>query len=134
MLSSKAKTRPDDTGYAQTAPVGLPVPDGKKKNIGQGLHRLVVIAYRSAEDRHNMIFHSHHASHRCHNPTCFAADHVAVEPKSANEDRKECKGRVEVVFDTNGAQYRVSPTQACPHQPSYITRRVRGGQAVPDSQ
>lgn len=129
VLSSKVKTRPDDTGYTQMAPVGLPVPDGKQKNIGQGLHRLAVVAYGSAGEVRRML-HGQHASHLCHNPACFAAGHIVVEPKEANEDRKNCKARVVVTFVLQGVRYELPPSAACTHTPPCIAQRVDGGVPV----
>ena len=48
----------------------------------------------SPEEIHRMIFDDEHASHRCHNPTCVNPDHICVETKAKNEERKGCRHKV----------------------------------------
>jgi hypothetical protein len=44
-----------------------------------------------------MIEQGYHASHRCNLPTCIAPDHIVVESKEANEQRKLCAKAVRTV-------------------------------------
>ena len=57
-----------------------------------------------------------HASHLCHQPTCVNHEHLVVESKGANEERKACKGKVVVTTTINGRSFRLPPAP-CPHRP-----------------
>jgi hypothetical protein len=43
------------------------------------------------------MFDGDQASHLCHQPVCINPDHIIVEPKAANEKRKECRARGPIV-------------------------------------
>jgi hypothetical protein len=55
-----------------------------------------------------------HASHRCNQPTCVNEKHIVVEPKEANEARKNCPARqptIRTVF--NGFAIELPPNGMC---------------------
>lgn len=110
----------DENGYIQIPPVGFPALHRTgKKTKPQNAHRLVVLAYKSAEDISNLLEKLWHASHLCHEPTCIEPAHICVEPKDKNEDRKDCKNRLDIVTWIMGVKY-VLKAKACPHSPPCI--------------
>jgi hypothetical protein len=85
----------------------------KTKALPQNAHRLAIIAYKSEEEIARLIA-GEHASHLCHQPTCINGDHLVVEPKSANEGRKECRALGPIIKVTiGGVEYTLPPNGAC---------------------
>lgn len=116
VLVQKVANR-DENGYIQIPPVGfLDIHRTGKKTRMQNAHRLVIIAYKSEEEIRRLLWDLEQASHICHEPRCIKEEHLCVEPKNQNEDRKGCKGRVEVWAIINGVKY-VFKAKACPHNP-----------------
>lgn len=126
LLAQKVPNRPDGTGYVAMAPVGLKKPNDKPKNIAQGVHRLAVIAYGNDDEKAKLLSRDgYHASHRCHQPLCFNADHIVVEEQPQNEDRKTCKGRVDRLVSLGGEEWIVSDPRVCVHTPQCIAQKER---------
>jgi hypothetical protein len=117
VLAQKVPNR-QENGYVQIPPVGLRDCVGAKA-LPQNAHRLVIIAEKSAAEVQRLLFDSHHASHLCHNPLCILADHLVVESKTDNEERKACKHRVLVWFTLAGVRYELPPAP-CPHEPKCL--------------
>jgi len=112
-----------DNGYIQITPVGFPaVYRTTGKTFAQLAHRLAVIAEKTDEDIAHLLDDGYHASHLCHEPRCFRADHIIVETKADNEDRKQCKGRLVMKARVDGVLY-TFPPKPCPHQPECLAHR-----------
>ncbi|KAM3425882.1 hypothetical protein MY4824_010140, partial [Beauveria thailandica] len=98
LLAQKAPNR-DVNGYVQIAPIvptlGLRSRNGqrKQKPMPQNAHRLAVVAHLDTEAVNHLLYDYWHASHLCGRPTCIEPNHIAVEPKSANESRKGCRDK-----------------------------------------
>jgi hypothetical protein len=119
ILVQKVPNR-DENGYIQIPPVGLPSQHKTgSKTKPQNAHRLVIMAYKSAEEIKHLLEDLWHASHRCHEPTCINPDHLEVEPKDVNEDRKGCKGRVDIKVKLFGRTFMLW-SKPCPHNPPCI--------------
>jgi hypothetical protein len=69
-----------------------------------------------------MLDLAHHASHRCHNPTCIHPPHICVESKTANEARKDCAKRIRVRTTVGGTVYMLEPLGVCLCHPPCIYR------------
>ena len=72
----------------------------------------------SEEDVRRLVEDGWHASHLCGNPLCFAEEHILVEPKAANERRKNCPGaRPTIVAELGGRTLLVPPAPCtCPRR------------------
>lgn len=93
------------------------------KPIPQGAHRLVVVAYGSDEEIRQLLHDGYHASHRCHEPTCIRKEHIVVESKTANEDRKDCAKELWLMEITVGGNVQVVRSKyVCRHSPGCIPR------------
>ena len=127
-LAQKATNR-SVNGYVTVAPEGLTSRLGlakqasstakksSRKALPQGIHRLAVLAYQQAEARRRLL-DGEHASHLCHNPTCFRPSHIHVEPKWMNEDRKDCGKKRRIVMIVGGKRIRQTlASLGCKHNP-----------------
>lgn len=55
-----------------------------------------------------------HASHLCHQPTCINPEHIVVEPKAANENRKGCRALGPVIkTEWKGTELTLAPRGIC---------------------
>lgn len=121
VLVQKVANRAEN-GYIQIPPVGfLSSHRTGRKTLPQNAHRLVIIAFKSDDDIKKLLDYGWHASHLCHEPTCIHPDHLCVEPKDKNEDRKDCKGRVIIRVRIGGTWYVLHP-KPCPHEPKCIAK------------
>ena len=57
---------------------------------------------KGSEQEVEKMLQGGHASHLCHNPTCINHQHLVVESKAQNEERKACKGKVVMIGKVNG--------------------------------
>lgn len=131
LLAQKPPNRAEN-GYVQIAPLST----GNRGTKGirtakpkpQNAHRLVVIGWKSAQDRRLLLEQGFHASHLCHEPTCIKPEHIVVESRKDNESRKACKLSYLSGFQSEGGVSRECwrSSHECPHEPMCIRRALVG--------
>ena len=123
VLAQKATQGKGDKGYVQvtwTSKVGTKG-KGEGKEVPRGAHQVICVLEKSVEEVANLLFRGYQCSHRCHNSRCFNSGHITVEPKAANEDRKECAGTIVVKTTIGGVAYTLPDTRSpCAHTPPCI--------------
>lgn len=124
-LAQKATQGKGVKGYVQitwTSARGSKGIEGGKE-IPRGAHQVICVLEKSLKDVENLLFRGYQCSHRCHNSRCFNSDHITVEPKKDNEERKECADAIEVHTTIAGVTYTLpDPRPPCTHSPSCIRR------------
>ena len=85
----------------------------KTKPKPQNAHRLVVIAHKT-EDEITRLLQGEQASHLCHKTTCINPDHIVVETKARNEQRKGCRAMGPTIITTfEGRELVLLPNGQC---------------------
>jgi len=108
-------------GYVQIDVINEPT-YGK----AQLAHRIVAFLHSSADQvelllrGRDSVGQGYQASHLCGIANCIKAEHMVVEPKDANEARKECHQHVVVRTDIDSTTYILAPNHTCSHQPQCI--------------
>jgi hypothetical protein len=70
----------------------------------------------SAAEKERMLRNDLQASHICHNSLCIAEAHIILETFDANEARKVCARKVNVITTIDGQRY-IMLAEKCNHVP-----------------
>lgn len=66
-------------------------------------------------------------SHLCHNPTCFKAEHLFIEPHAVNMDRQRCVGTVTITAPCHHPgcdELHKVTKETCKHSPRCLKQQV----------
>lgn len=94
-------------------------------SAGRGMLLLLTLLRQDRDDVNRMINEQLDASHLCGEPNCFNPDHLVVESRMVNEDRKSCQRNSfvsELVLESGDILEIGTVGSSCPHAPQCIPK------------
>ena len=125
LVAQKAGNKADGQGYIQIECPKLTAAHSCEPPLAWQLaHRILCFLEKSTEDVETLLTKpGMEASHRCHLKKCQEVDHLEIEHHDDNMSRRQCEGRVDVVFNIGDRNFLARCPLLCPHTPPCINQR-----------